>query len=111
MTDARGATSAQEAPRYDGRGKWTGDNWDLSAVAGLSKAPSGQYMVPACRTNEERTAAMKGPMALVIMRNPVIEGRARAAMSSSWVTSTSVIFSLSTRCSRSGCRSCRSRSP
>lgn len=23
-TDARGATSAQEAPRYDGRGKWTG---------------------------------------------------------------------------------------
>jgi hypothetical protein len=23
-TDARGATSAQEAPRYDGSGKWTG---------------------------------------------------------------------------------------
>lgn len=23
-TDVRGATSAQEAPRYDGRGKWTG---------------------------------------------------------------------------------------
>lgn len=23
-TDAPGATSAQEAPRYDGRGKWTG---------------------------------------------------------------------------------------
>jgi hypothetical protein len=22
--DARGATSAQDAPRYDGRGKWTG---------------------------------------------------------------------------------------
>jgi hypothetical protein len=43
---------------------------DREVVDALASSPSGQYMVPSMRTAEDRQGAMKGPMGIILMRNP-----------------------------------------
>ena len=48
---------------------------EAAALAAFSKAPSGQYMVPFCDWNkmtpEQKAEMEKGPMATIMLRNPM----------------------------------------